>query len=406
MRNDALDRFLRANATALPEPFDGVTAPLALLETLAERIAGADIVALGETNHFIHEKSDFRLLFARYLLSLGWSDFVEELGWSDGHRVESYLCSGAEAELDRLPSFGYTAHLRQDRDDRPGGILKLESYPTAAFLWEQKRFYRGLRAEAARREQQVRLAGIDIDALPGGSYEDIAELLPNDAKNGDALLSALRRRPGESARAEAERLRHALTLIPPGWSPEIAEAVRALSDSLDYIAMTYGAESYEVLRPGIAFRENAMKRRLTAARGLFGTSRLVVMAHALHLAKDDRVIKGSGVGPGGNIASSLGHWLAREQQQKVVSVWLLYGGGEDCQPLASLPRRACFPAHSLNRQLARFGRPLLFFPADAPELFGEPSVVGHMYNSLIATPLAAQADAVLFLPRVTPLRTK
>jgi hypothetical protein len=376
-----------------------------LLEPLAERIAGSDIVALGETNHFVHEKSDFRLLLARKLLALGWTDFAEELGWSDGHRVNSYLCCGDEGVLDRLPSFGYTAHLRRDRDDRPAGILELDSYPTEAFLWEQKRFYRGLRREAEPCGRGVRLAGIDIDGLPGGSYEDIAELIPVNANDGEAFVAALRRRPKETARAEAARLRGALPLLPPGWPVEIAEAVRALSESLDYIAMTYGALSYDALRPGMAFREDAMKRRLTAARRRFGTSRLVLLAHALHVAKDDRAIKATGVGPGGNRTASLGHWLVQEQGETVYAIWMLYGGGDDSQPLAGLPQHADFPAHSLNIQLARLGRPLLFFPADAPELFGQPSTIAHMYNALIETPLAVQADAVVFLPTVSPLRS-
>jgi hypothetical protein len=54
--------------------------------------------------------------------------------------------------------------------------------------------------------------------------------------------------------------------------------------------------------------------------------------------------------------------------------------------------------------LARQGKALLFFPTDAPELFRPPSVVGHMYNALIETSLLLQADAVVFLPKVTPLR--
>src|SRR6185437_7436637 len=173
-----LERFIEARAIVLPEPFNGETCALEPLEPLRRRLRSAGLVMLGETNHFIHEKSDFRLLLSRVLMSEGWSCFLEELGHCDGIRVNRFLQSGDERELEHLPSFGYTAHLRSDRDDRPGGILKSESYPTEAFLWEQKRFYSGLRSEVLRKGGEVHLAGIDIDGLPGGSYEDIADLIP------------------------------------------------------------------------------------------------------------------------------------------------------------------------------------------------------------------------------------
>ena len=404
MNATELERFIEARAIVLPEPFNGETCALKPLEPLRRRLRSAGLVMLGETNHFVHEQSDFRLLLSRVLMSEGWSCFLEELGHSDGIRANRFLQSGDERELERLPSFGYTGHLRSDRDDRPGGILKSESYPTEAFLWEQKRFYRGLRSEALRNGGEVHLAGIDIDGLPGGSYEDVADLIPPTAPKSHPFIEALRRVPNESAISEAARLRAALRLLPKDWPREIAESLRALSESLEYIAMTYSAQSYDAVRPGMAFRETAMRRRFKAAKARFAETKLILMAHALHLAKNDAAIKAGGVGPGGGQTSSLGHWLTQEEREATFSVWLLYGAGEDSQPLANLPRRANFPASSVNAMLARHGHALLFFPADAPELFGPPCVVGHMYNALFETFLLQQADAVVFLPEVTPLR--
>ena len=400
-----LERFIATRAITLPTPLDGALCDLDLLAPLRRRLRASRLVALGELNHFVHEKTDFRLLLARLLISEGWSHFIEELGTSDGFRVDRFLQSGDEGEFTRLPSFGYTAHLRSDRDDRPGGILKTESYPTEAFVWEQTRFYRGLLNDTERHGRQLRLAGIDIDGLPGGAYEDIARLIPDDAAPDGAFLAALRRVPGESVAEERKRLAAALSLLPPDWPCEIAECVQTLSESLEYVALTYSAKTYDDVRPGMAVRENAMKRRFAAAKRKFGAAKLVLMAHALHLAKDDAAIKGGGVGPGGGKVSSLGHWLVNEQKENPFSIWMLYGAGEDSQPFETLPRSASFPSATLNAMLARFGRTLLFFPADAPELFRPPSVVGHMYNGLIETSLLLQADAVVFLPRVTPLRT-
>jgi len=265
------------------------------------------------------------------------------------------------------------------------------------FVAEQRRFYDGLTGSP------VRHAGIDIDALPGGSYDDIAAVLPTADPRTAPFLKALQRVPDETPRGEAIRLR--AIAIPADWPPHIAAARDALAESLDYIAMTYSAKTYEDVRPGMAFREGAMKRRYVEAERLLASERQIVLGHALHLAKNDGLIASAGVGPGGNKVPSLGHWLVQERKRKVFSIWMLYGAGEDCQPLPALPRKANFPSRTLNAQLARLtDAPLLFFPADAPQLFEKPSAIGHMYNAVFETPLVAQADAILFFPRVTPLR--
>lgn len=391
-----LARFIETRAIRLPP--DLSQAGPALLAPLADRIGGHDVVALGELNHFVHEKTDFRLLFARFLLVQGWRDVFEEIGWSDGYRIDRYLQTGDESAL-RLPSFDDLTHLRPDRDDRPGGILKVDGYPAAEFVAEQKRFINGLRAAGL----PVRHAGIDIDALPGGAYDDMAALLPPNDPRTTPIRQSLQRIPGETPHEESVRLR-AIT-IPADWPPQIAAARDALAESLDYIAMTYTARTYDAVRPGMAFREGAMKRRYREAERLLASERQMLLGHALHLAKNDNLIASPGVGPGGDRVPSLGHWLAQERKRRVFSIWMLYGAGEDCQPLSTLPRRANFPSRTLNAQLARLTQaPLLFFPADAPGLFDRPVAIGHMYNAVFETPLAAQADAVLYLPRVTPLR--
>src|SRR5262249_40124613 len=134
--SSALRDAIARDALFFSDPFDGATADIAPLACLDEAIAGADFVVLGELNHFVHEKSDFRLFFARYLISRGIRVFVEELGWSDGVRVQRYLETGDCRHLSRLPSFGYEGHKRPDRDDRPTGILRasFDAYPTALFV--------------------------------------------------------------------------------------------------------------------------------------------------------------------------------------------------------------------------------------------------------------------------------
>lgn len=373
------------------------------LSALDDRIAGCEAIFLGELNHFIHEKSAFRLAFAPYLLSRNWRAFAEELGWSDGLRVQDYLDTGEASRLERLVTFGHDAHRRADRPDRMGGILKpsAAAYPTQVFKAEHSRFYAGLRAAAQGQGVAVSLRGIDIDALPGGAYEDLAAWLT------PAELADLARVPGETAPQEAARLRRAAARFRD--RPEAIALLAALADSLDYVARTYEAADMDALRPGMAFREDCMKRRAADAFALrpAGTPGLVVMAHAFHLAKDDRLfVQGiGGVGPGGGVVPSLGHHLVQERGLRAYSVWMVYGEGEDSQPFPNLPRKASYPADSLNRRLALFDRPVLLPLHDAPAaLTDQPIGVGHMYNAVVPTRLKGQMDAIYFLPRATPLQ--
>jgi erythromycin esterase-like protein len=406
--------WVRGAGARLSWPMDGAGGDIAPLSMLDRDLAGADLVFLGEMNHFVHEKSDFRLLLCRYLLSRGWTHFAEELGWSDGARLQRYFERGDEGEFDRLSLFGYRGDLRADRDDRPTGLFKasFDVYPVDLVRAEQSRFYRGLAGAAAG--APIRYRGFDIDAAPGGGYADIAALLaPYGGDAVHAFLAALARVGGETAAQEASRLA-ALTPRAAALAPvtgaavaaEIAAALAALSDSLAYIDRTYAAKTYDALRPGMAFREGCMKRRFEALRALEGGAPTVVMGHAHHLAKNDNLARpGAGVGPGGGLEPSIGHHLARTLWLKTVAIWMIYGDGEDSQPFPDLARKASYPKNTLNAALRGIETPVLFRLADAPDgLFDPPIGVGHMYNAVQTGVLAGQVDAILYLPSVSPMR--
>lgn len=407
-----------APAVTFDLPFDGLAENIAKLSPLDAAVDRADIVFLGELNHFVHEKNDFRLLLLRYLASRGWTVFGEELSWSDGVRVGRFITTGDDRELERVTTFGYEGCLREDRDDRPAGILgdSSGSYPTELFRAEQARLYRGIR-DINGSLGSIRYFGFDIDALPGGGYEDIAELLApvRDAPEVIAFLHALARVPGESVKDEVERLeqvRSRATGLRPRVSSSLADqvtdALDALIASLRYVDAAYTAKDYDALRPAMAMREDAMKRRVDRILSFAGeNAKVVLMGHAMHLAKDDAGIESdpSSVGPGGGLVPSLGHYIAQERGLRVFSVWMLYGEGEDSQPFATLPRRAQFPPHTLNAILGREGRATMVPTARGAEgIFTRRIGIGHMYNSIFHTVPSRETDAILFLPRVSPLR--
>ena len=302
----------------------------------------------------------------------------------------------------RLATLGDRRHVRADRDDAPTGVLRasFDAYPTALFKAEQSRFYRGLRALPPGRYY-----GIDIDA-PGTGYDDIDAAARVEESAGSRFRKTLARVPGESLDDEASRLERALALLPRHRDGDLYQDLHAMIETLRYTALAHPAVDYEALRPAMAYRETAMKRRVEWLLGTLADDEvLVLMGHAFHLAKDDGALGHAGVGPGGDQVHSLGHHLVQNLGVQARSVWLLYGGGEDSQPFPDLPTNARYPDDSINSQLAKYGSPLVLptAPAKAGAL-AEPVGVGHMYNLVVPVHLASQADAVFFIARVTPLQ--
>ena len=355
----------------------------------------AEVLVLGEFNHFIHEKSDFRIAMAREARRLGFQVWTEELGWSDGRRLARYFETRDEAVFDRLSLFGWRGEARQDRDDRPTGIFRasLETYPFDLMRAEQTRFYRTLSPKA--------LHGFDVAAGHDGGYVDLFARL--DATGApQAWRAALARRPGETLAEETARLTALAAEAPAGLDRLARADLSALIDGLAYTGLVKDAATYAETAPAMAFREDAMKRRLASIRAL-SPGRLVLMGHALHLVRDDDAIAAPGtVGPGGARTPSLGHHLARELGLSLFIVWMIYGGGEDSQPLPDLPRTAAFGPETLNARLRRrFDRPVLLDARRAPET---PVEIAHMYNSVIETRLPGVVDALWFIPEASPLR--
>lgn len=356
---------------------------------------GAEVLVLGEFNHFIHEKGDFRIAMACEAQRLGFGTWAEELGWSDGRRLARYFGTRDEAVFDRLSLFGWRGEARTDRDDRPTGIFRAswETYPYDLMRAEQVRFYRALSPGS--------LWGFDVAAGHDGGYADLAARL--EATGAPAgWTRALARQPGETLQEEAARLAALAAEAPAGLDPLARADLSALIDGLTYTALVKDAATYAETAPAMAFREDAMKRRLSDIRAL-SPGKMVLMGHALHLVREDDAIAAPGiVGPGGQRTPSLGHHVGQELGLPMFIVWMIYGGGEDSQPLPDLPRTADFGPDTLNARLRRrFDHPVLLDARRAPEA---PVRIAHMYNSVIETRLPGVVDALWFIPEASPLR--
>ncbi len=376
----------------------GNAVPLhAEIPPLTQRIDQARVIFLGETDHFVAEKNDFRLIWLQRIARQRRLVVAEELGWSDGQRVNAYLKSGDTSILDTLATFGFKGDRRTDRDDQPTGVFRtsMESYPHDAMRRAHGALYLALRDLNI-----IEFTGFDIDA-PGGGYRDMSSKFAElTARHGDELS----RCPGESIGEEADRLQQFLDSLGDDDRAALREDLLSLIESLRYTELVNPAADYAATAPAMAYREQTMKRRIgdLLAR-LDDDVCLVLMGHAFHLAKDDDGIDGPGIGPGGNRVSSLGHHVSRDLGVPTFAAWMLMGGGLDSQPLVDLPQTLDYPADSLNRRL----RDALDEPATIPLDDGAPLAgtqdIGHLYSMTARVDIAAQADAITFFPLVTPL---
>lgn len=383
-------RWAMAHAVSPPDAASASLAPF----------HDARVVFLGETDHFVAQKHDFRLWWLQFLASRKKLVVAEELGWSDGQKVNRYLQTGDEAHLRAAATFGGQLHRRADRNDLPTGIFKasIESYPHQMMRQAHTRLYAEL-----RKLNITRYYGFDVDA-PGGGYDDISKAVP-----ADTLPATFRERlaqvNGESLGEEAARLQ-ALRDDYSDSSPFLpaAEHMAALIDSLKYTALVNPAPNYESTRPAMALREDAMKRRVDSIiASLASDEQLVLLGHAFHLAKDDSETEEKGVGPGGGLTASLGDHVTRSMTaagQGVCAAWMVLGAGQDSQPLRDLPQHLEYPRGSLNSTLLELGRETIIPVAGSPLKVEK---LGHLYGLVAQVNLKAQADALHFFPSASPL---
>ena len=405
---NSLDHWLDAHAVRLDATtYSARTTDGPRLAALDRALDGARCVFIGEANHFVHEKSDYRIWWLRRLAARHRLVVGEELGCIDGRRVARYLADGDEAHLDALATFGDERHRRADRDDRPSGVLRasFDVYPSKLFKAEQTRFYRVLRELGV-----TDFHGVDIDA-PGNGYTEL-EASHSAVAVDPAFWVAVGRVDGETLGAEAERLEHALDRLPVDGVDELRELVRSMAENLCYTALAHPAATYEALRPAMALRESIMQRRVERIMAtLGGDDVFVLLGHAFHLAKDDRRIGRVGVGPGGDKVPSLGHHLVQNRGVDARAVWMVYGGGADSQPFPDLPTRVGYPNDSFNAALAAYvaaraepDAPLVVPMEPARELLDDQVGVGHLYNLVVPVHLPSEIDALFFVPNVSPLR--
>ncbi len=424
----SIDRFVAwAKANAVPfEPAEDINHSVEKLSFLDRLLLDKRVVYLGEEDHWVHEKYEYRCLLLRYLFSRGWRYVGEELGWSDGVRIDRYLAAGDRSALERVATYGYRGDIRPDREDSATGILKdtAQNYPVQAFKAGQIRFaefLRGFNESVLKEENRIRFFGLDVNSAAGGGYRDIEELLgPAFYSAGLAQLKKmLDRVPGETMEQEMGRLDRVLHALEDEkaklmeWMGEacfafLHQGILAMRDSLGYYRLANTATGYKELNKAMAAREELMCRHADFVLSQMKPGdKLVLMGHNRHLSKDiGSITKMAGSPPGGKLVPSLGTYLNRRLPGQVFSIWMLHERGKSAQPFTNLADEYTVKPGSLNAILSRAGsRYLLPTAASAPEarlLHSKTDIVG-LYNIPFRAAIAGQADAVFFIREVHPL---
>lgn len=214
------------------------------------------------------------------------------------------------------------------------------------------------------------------------------------------LAQANARHPKEAWEAEQCAFARAVRRAVPGvrW---FGFDIGAADD--EYIGLANAATTFEELRPAMAVRERLMHERVARVMRDNPGDKVALMAGSTHLMKDDGGVDtpGVGAGPGGDTEHSIGHHVAHElTDAPVLSIWMLHGSGTTANPWLPPPGRLAPAPGTVDAELAgRWQQPCLTLVTGDVEQ----RRVTQMHNQVMSCRLADQVDAIVFVPRVTPI---
>lgn len=180
---------------------------------------GKRIVYLGESDHWVNQKYDYRLILIRYLFNKGWRRIGMEMDFCDGKHIDRYLETGDSSHLERIALYGYKGGWRGDRDDIPEGFPSFRNPEfRKAFRYQEYRFLGELRLlneSIERRSTRLSWFGFDVGILPCVGYEDAREILAEHKLEPTIreIQQRMQRVEGESRTEEIQRFENLLEFI-------------------------------------------------------------------------------------------------------------------------------------------------------------------------------------------------
>jgi erythromycin esterase-like protein len=386
---------------------------------LDKALEGKRIVFLGEPDHFIHEKNDYRMILIRYLFEKGFCHVGMEMGLVDGRRIDRYLETGDAAHLDRVAIFGYKGDVRTDRDDTVPGFTD-EKHPefgkkvTAESRWFLEQL-RSINASLSIGEERLHYFGYDVSMRPGGGYTDVEAMLSpvSDQPLAREIMKRAAPVPGESRIEESERLEGLLRYLanqvewpsrPLGEedAKELERILRGMAESFRFAEAVRKPRGSEERTEGMLRREQNMGRQaFEYIEDLPGDAKVILLGHNLHLSK-----QGEGIQAGEfKMWRSVGAHLAEEYRDQVFGIWMLFDHGRHGNvhlddPVEELKSRP----GTLERKMTHVGHLFLlpFLSSDHREAYLDQDRDLLIMGQVGRTKLRMQTDAVFFVAEVTP----
>lgn len=400
------------------------------LRHLDYALEGKRIVYLGEPDHYIHEKYDFRLLFIRYLFHKGWRLIGMEMGLSDCRRIDRYLETGDTCHLDRVAIYGYRGDQNVEGEDEWQN-KKTFHENFKRFIGEERRFLKNLRSlnESLNHDQhRLRWFGYDVDIVPGGGYTDAKCLLEKHKKTliVKEILNRMTRVKDESLIDEIKRLQDLLeymskkeTVLNEQLGKDDAMNLRriiiCLKESIVFKKAMDRRHSFPLRLATARRREKYMYRQIDEILdALPPQEKIILLGHNIHLGKNSEHVNNTwlGLAPKGYTKEwiSVGTYLARKMPGKIYSIWMLYDYGWNSiigpnmgnfppQKVSSDPKR-------IEHYLSKIGSIFLlpFNSGDPRESFLLQKNFFVMKGGLESGIIKHQADAIFFVSEVSALK--
>ncbi len=428
-----LRNWIKTNSISVRD----LKAPLTFEEekTLDLALEGKRVVFLGEAAHWVHEKYDYRLRFLRYLVSKGFHHVGMEMGFSDGDRVDAFLSSGNISDLNRVALYGYANPYLRNRTVEGSCPLNAHPHHDFAKLFKQEEvwFYSQLREtgkELLPPKKRIHHFGFDIDARPGGAYEDITSVLrPFETKAPvEAFLKTFAPVPNESLSEEIFRLEQALASFSTHEISRIFSehrlawlrlSLRTLIESLRFqlVFQSRPCDQSEIhswtqrLLKAMAEREKIMFELIKQKLSDLGpNAKIVLMGHNFHLSKEPQALWFAGTSvpePHAPVMwPSIGEFVKSTLGVPVYSIWMLHRQG--FQSNIDCPLIECAvetgPKY-LGEMFSGFGSWFTLPMANPPSLLNQRldfAVNGGTHSGNITR----NADLIFFVDTVSGLRSR
>ena len=339
-----------ARGAAIPiDTLDWKKVDLSGLSQLDDVLKDKRIVYLGEGDHYIHEKFDYRMVLIHYLVGRGYRRIGMEMGRSDGKRIDDYLRTGDPAHLDRVAIFGYDGDQRTDRDDdvpefTKGRDPKVRDAMKSECFWFQHQL-REL-SESLQDGTRLHWFGYDVSFRVGGAYADVAPLLAPHGESPmiEKIEKMLARVRGETRLEESKRLlgvvrfleehrRELGSLLGEADFLELKRSVHCLADSLDMIDAMHPPRDPARRALALRTRELTMIRQMDEILAeLPAGEKVILLGHNMHLSKRSEAISYAAA----RMWRSVGTHLHDKHPGEIYAIWLVFNRGRHVSPYAAL----------------------------------------------------------------------